>query len=51
MSRFEKREALGKSEFGSDWRRSGEPAGLSEHHFIEAIEDRLLRLVRRGGRR
>ena len=27
------------------WRRSGEPAGLSEHDFVE---DRLSRLVRRA---
>ena len=27
-----------------DWRRSGEPAGLCEHDFVE---DRLSRLVRR----
>ena len=38
-------EALYKSEFAWNWSRSGEPAGLSEHDFIE---DRLSRLVRRA---
>ncbi len=38
-------EALKKSEFAWNWSRSGEPAGLSEHDFIE---DRLSRLVRRA---
>ena len=38
-------EALHKSEFAWNWSRSGEPAGLSEHDFIE---DRLSRLVRRA---
>ncbi len=38
-------EALGKSEFAWNWSRSGEPASLSEHDFIE---DRLSRLVRRA---
>lgn len=37
--------ALHKSEFAWNWSRSGEPAGLSEHDFIE---DRLSRLVRRA---
>ena len=37
--------ALGKSEFSWNWRRSGEPEGLSEHDFIE---DRLVRLVRKA---
>lgn len=37
--------ALGKSEFAWNWSRSGEPAGLSEHDFVE---DRLSRLVRRA---
>ncbi len=45
LRRIEEPEALGKSEFAWDWRRSGEPAGLSEHDFVE---DRLLRLVRRA---
>ncbi len=38
-------EALHKSEFAWNWSRSGEPAGLSEHDFVE---DRLSRLVRRA---
>ena len=38
-------EALEKSEFAWNWSRSGEPAGLSKHDFIE---DRLSRLVRRA---
>ncbi len=38
-------EALHKSEFAWNWSRSGEPAGLSEHDFIE---NRLSRLVRRA---
>ena len=38
-------EALHKSEFAWNWSRSGEPAGLSKHDFIE---DRLSRLVRRA---
>ena len=38
-------EALQKSEFAWNWSRSGEPAGLSEHDFVE---DRLSRLVRRA---
>ncbi len=38
-------EALQKSEFAWNWSRSGEPAGLSEHDFIE---DRLSRLVRQA---
>ena len=45
LRRIEEPEALEKSEFAWDWRRSGEPAGLSEHDFIE---DRLSRLVRRA---
>ncbi len=45
LRRIEEPEALAKSEFAWDWRRSGEPAGLSEHDFVE---DRLLRLVRRA---
>ena len=36
-------EALQKSEFAWNWSRSGEPAGLSVHDFVE---DRLSRLVR-----
>ena len=38
-------EALEKSEFAWNWNRSGEPAGLSRHDFIEG---RLSRLVRRA---
>ena len=38
-------EALGKSEFAWNWRRSGEPAGLTPHDFVG---DRLSRLVRRA---
>ena len=38
-------EALEKSEFAWNWSRSGEPAGLSRHDFIEG---RLSRLVRRA---
>ena len=45
LRRIEEPEALAKSEFAWDWRRSAEPAGLSEHDFVE---DRLLRLVRRA---
>ena len=45
LRRIEEPEALGKGEFAWDWRRSGEPAGLSEHDFVE---DRLSRLVRRA---
>ena len=45
LRKIEEPEALAKSEFTWDWRRSGEPVGLSEHDFIE---DRLLRLVRRA---
>ncbi len=45
LRKIEEPEALTKSEFAWDWRRSGEPVGLSEHDFVE---DRLLRLVRRA---
>ena len=45
LRRIEEPEALRKSEFTWNWRRSGEPAGLSEHDFIE---DRLSRLVRQA---
>ena len=45
LRRIEEPEALEKSEFTWNWRRSGEPASLSEHDFIE---DRLSRLVRRA---
>ena len=37
--------AMGKSEFAWNWSRSGEPAGLSKHDFVE---DRLSRLVRQA---
>ena len=50
LRKIDEPEALQKSEFAWNWRRSGEPAGLSEHDFIE---DRLSRLVRQaveGGR-
>lgn len=36
-------DAMRKSEFTWNWRRSGEPEGLSPHDFVE---DRLCRLVR-----
>ncbi len=45
LRKIEEPEALEKSEFAWDWHRSGEPAGLSEHDFVE---DRLSRLVRRA---
>ena len=45
LRRIEEPEALEKGEFSWNWRRSGEPAGLSEHDFTE---DRLSRLVRRA---
>ncbi len=45
LRKIEEPEALQKSEFAWDWRRSGEPAGLSEHDFVE---DRLSRLVRQA---
>ena len=45
LRKIEEPEALAKSEFAWDWRRSGEPVRLSEHDFVE---DRLLRLVRRA---
>ena len=45
LRKIEEPAALEKSEFAWNWRRSGEPAGLSEHDFIE---DRLSRLVRRA---
>ena len=38
-------EALRTSEFAWNWNRSGEPAGLSRHDFVE---DRLSRLVRQA---
>ena len=37
--------SLGASEFAWNWGRSGEPAGLNQHDFIE---DRLSRLVRQA---
>ena len=45
LRKTEEPEALQKSEFAWDWRRAGEPAGLSEHDFVE---DRLSRLVRQA---
>ena len=45
LQRIEEPAALEKSEFAWDWRRSGEPAGLSEHDFVEG---RLSGLVRRA---
>ena len=45
LRRTEEPEALQKSEFAWNWRRSGEPASLSEHDFGE---NRLSRLVRRA---
>ncbi len=45
LRKIEEPEALAKSEFAWDWRRSGEPASLSEHDFVE---DRLSRLARRA---
>ena len=45
LQRIEEPEAIEKSEFAWDWRRSGEPAGLSEHDFVEG---RLSGLVRRA---
>lgn len=38
-------EALKKSEFAWNWSRSGEPAGLTQHDFVDG---RLARLVRRA---
>ena len=38
-------EALKKSEFAWNWSRSGEPAGLTQHDFVDG---RLSRLVRRA---
>ena len=38
-------EALKKSEFAWNWSRSGEPAGLTRHDFVDS---RLSRLVRRA---
>lgn len=45
LRKIEEPAAIEKSEFAWDWRRSGEPASLSEHDFVE---DRLSRLVRRA---
>lgn len=38
-------EALDRTEFAWDWRRSGEPASVSRHEFVD---DRLSRLVRQA---
>ena len=45
LRRIQKPEAIEKGEFAWDWCRSGEPASLCEHDFVE---DRLSRLVRRA---
>ena len=45
LRRIQEPEALEKGEFAWDWRRSGEPASLCEHDFVE---DRLSCLVRRA---
>ena len=45
LRKTEEPEALHESEFAWNWSRSGEPASLSEHDFVE---DRLSRLVRRA---
>ena len=45
LRKTDEAEPLRKSEFAWSWRRSGEPAGLSRHDFVE---DRLARLVRRA---
>ena len=43
LRRTDEPRALNKSEFAWNWQRSGEPAGLTRHDFME---DRLHRLVR-----
>ena len=45
LRKTDEAEPLHASEFAWSWRRSGEPAGLSRHDFVE---DRLARLVRRA---
>ena len=45
LRRIQEPEAIERGEFAWDWRRSGEPASLCEHDFVE---DRLSRLVRRA---
>ena len=45
LRKIDEPQALGKGEFAWNWSRSGEPAGLSRHDFIEA---RLSRLVRQA---
>ena len=45
LRKTEEPDALQKSEFAWNWSRSGEPAGVSEHDFIEG---RLPRLVRQA---
>ena len=45
LRKTDEAEPLHESEFAWSWRRSGEPAGLSRHDFVE---DRLARLVRRA---
>ena len=45
LRKTDEAEPLHESEFVWSWRRSGEPAGLSSHDFVD---DRLARLVRRA---
>ena len=45
LARREEPQALEESEFAWNWRRAGEPAGLSSHDFME---DRLWRLIRKA---
>jgi len=45
LRKTEEPKALEKSEFAWNWSRAGEPAGLSQHDFVE---DRLSRLVRQA---
>ena len=45
LRKVDEPDALGASEFAWNWSRSGEPAGLNQHDFIE---DRLSRLVRQA---
>ena len=45
LRRTQEPRALDKSEFAWNWRRSGEPDGLSRHDFVE---NRLSRLVRQA---
>jgi Zn-dependent peptidase ImmA (M78 family)/DNA-binding XRE family transcriptional regulator len=45
LRKTEEPSALGKSEFGWNWSRAGEPEGLSQ---VDFVEDRLSRLVRQA---